>query len=103
VSLVNAQLSGSLLDGFRTAQNDMFTIILNDGSGPGDMTGTFVGLSEGAALTFSGVPFRISYRGGDGNDVVLISQIPEPGTLGTLLGGLAALTGLRRFRRAKVG
>ena len=45
------------------------------------------------------VQFQINYAGGDGNDVVLTTVVPEPGTL-----SLAALAGaglvLRRRRRA---
>ncbi len=37
----------------------------------GTITNTFAGLSEGASVTINSVPFKISYVGGDGNDVVL--------------------------------
>ena len=36
--------------------------------------GTFKGLAEGATFTVSGYVFKISYVGGDGNDVVLSVQ-----------------------------
>jgi len=45
-----------------------FTIINNDGTDP--VIGTFAGLPEGAILT-TRHRFRVSYVGGDGNDVVL--------------------------------
>jgi len=48
---------------------DKFTIIQNDGSDA--VVGTFHGLAEGATITQGGVTFTISYKGGDGNDVVL--------------------------------
>ena len=46
-----------------------FTLIDNDGSDA--VTGTFRGLAEGAVLPIGGENFRISYAGGDGNDVAL--------------------------------
>ncbi len=51
---------------------DTFTIVENDGTDP--VTGTFNNLPEGAVLPFASLPvrLRISYRGGDGNDVVLV-------------------------------
>lgn len=43
--------------------------------------GTFAGLAEGSEFTSEGVLWRISYQGGDGNDVVLsVAAVPEPGT-----------------------
>jgi acetyl esterase/lipase len=46
-----------------------FTIIDNDGSDP--VNGTFAGLAEGSIFGVGPYKFRITYRGGDGNDVVL--------------------------------
>jgi hypothetical protein len=40
------------------------------------VVGTFAGLPEGARLTVQGQNFQISYRGGDGNDVVLTPLLP---------------------------
>ena len=51
-----------------------FTIIDNDGSDP--VNGTFADLPEGAALTSGAFRFLITYRGGDGNDVVLHNVTP---------------------------
>ena len=45
------------------------TIISNDGTAP--VTGTFLGLPEGAIINDLWDSFRISYVGGDGNDVTL--------------------------------
>src|SRR5205085_3212114 len=47
-----------------------FTVIANDGTDP--VSGTFAGLAEGATITLGGGTLRISYIGGDGNDVVLL-------------------------------
>jgi hypothetical protein len=44
--------------------------ILDDGS-PSAISGIFIGLPEGASIVVSGMTFRISYVGGNGNDVTL--------------------------------
>lgn len=67
VSLGSASLNATL--GFPSAISNSFTIIDNDGSDA--VTVTFAGLTEGATVNVSGTPFRISYIGGSGNDVVL--------------------------------
>ncbi|MET9830264.1 autotransporter [Streptomyces sp. NPDC006385] len=41
-------------------------------------TGTFTGLEEGERLQLNDTTYRISYRGGDGNDVVLTAVTPSP-------------------------
>jgi autotransporter-associated beta strand protein len=48
-----------------------FTVIDNDGNDP--VTGTFAGVPEGGTIISSqnGQPYRVTYIGGDGNDVVL--------------------------------
>ncbi|HSY51284.1 MAG TPA: Ig-like domain repeat protein [Thermoanaerobaculia bacterium] len=55
--------SGTLVPG------QSFMIIKNDGTGP--VSGTFADLPEGTVLGSGSYRFRISYVGGDGNDVVL--------------------------------
>ena len=52
-----------------TSVGDTFTIIQNDGTDP--VEGTFAGLAEGAWFTVGTAMFTITYKGGDGNDVVL--------------------------------
>jgi autotransporter-associated beta strand protein/T5SS/PEP-CTERM-associated repeat protein len=69
VTLSNATLASTF--GFTPALGDVFKIIDNDGSDP--VIGTFLNLSEGALLTNGAVVVRISYAGGDGNDVTLTS------------------------------
>ena len=49
--------------------NTSFVIIENNDTAP--VTGNFLGLPEGAAFFAGGFTWKISYRGGDGNDVVL--------------------------------
>ncbi len=64
--------------GFVPAVGQIFTIIDNDGSD--SVSGSFIGLPEGATLDIGGYPFTISYlgKGGTGNDVVLVSQSGDP-------------------------
>ena len=77
VDLGSSTLNTLLLNNFVGKQGDQFKIIDNDGSDP--VTGTFNGLAEGATFTVGGTQFRISYVGGDGNDVVLtIVNSPVP-------------------------
>jgi hypothetical protein len=65
---VAGQLDVSLPSG-SPAIGQSFTIIDNDGSDP--ISGTFSGLPEGTKIIGNGFAYRISYVGGDGNDVVL--------------------------------
>jgi fibronectin-binding autotransporter adhesin len=69
VDLGQATLDAVLVNGFAPAVGDAFVLIDNDGTDA--VTGTFLGLSEGAVVAVNGVAFSISYLGGDGNDVVL--------------------------------
>ncbi|MER6558151.1 autotransporter-associated beta strand repeat-containing protein [Streptomyces sp. NPDC001027] len=43
-------------------------------TGDGPTTGTFDGLREGAEVKLADTVYRISYKGGDGNDVVLMAK-----------------------------
>lgn len=78
--------------------NQVFTIL--DNRSPAPIDGFFLDLPEGAVLErpWGGNTyyFRISYVGGDGNDVTL-TVIPEPVALAALL-GLASLAGITRRR-----
>ncbi|MGH1556613.1 hypothetical protein ACRAWF_47255 [Streptomyces sp. L7] len=47
------------------------TVTVLDHTGDAPTTGSFTGLREGSKLKLAGTTYRISYRGGDGNDVVL--------------------------------
>jgi len=57
--------------GFTPVLNDEFVIIDNDGTDP--VTGAFAGLPEGSLVPggIAGRVARLTYKGGDGNDVVL--------------------------------
>ena len=67
VNLNGAGLSGSL--GFVPAVGDEFVIIANDGADP--VVGTFLGVPQDGTVLLDGTLFRVSYKGGDGNDVVV--------------------------------
>ena len=59
------------------ATNTVFTIIDNDGNDA--VSGTFAGLANNATFFQSGYTWRISYVGGDGNNVTLtILAAPQP-------------------------
>lgn len=70
---VNLLTSGS----YTPVNGDWFTIVENDGTDP--ITGIFTGLAEGATISnflSSGLNAKITYLGGDGNDVVLTVGTP---------------------------
>lgn len=58
-----------LYGGFVPKVGQSYTIISNGSSSP--ISGTFTGLPEGATYTNQGVTYKVTYKGGDGNDVVL--------------------------------
>ena len=69
VDLNGGSLDLTYLEGGVIKKGDTFTIIDNKGTIP--VQGTFKDLPEGAEITAGGVTFKISYVGGDGNDIVL--------------------------------
>jgi len=78
--------------GFAPSLGQRFTIVDNKGSEA--VVGTFMGLDEGALIDeFLGVDWsaRISYRGGDGNDVVLTVYPPAETRL-ALSDGILVIT-----------
>lgn len=84
--------SGSTLGGTLSLQvlgvmvNDTDTFTLVERAGTAAMPGTFAGQPEGSTVLFNGVTKRVTYAGGDGNDVALI--VPAPGaTLDAQLSG----------------
>ncbi|HKS23927.1 MAG TPA: Ig-like domain-containing protein [Thermoanaerobaculia bacterium] len=68
VALGNAQLDFSSPT-YTPPTGTVYTLVSNDGADP--VSGTFAGLPEGAVINGSNFTARISYHGGDGNDVTL--------------------------------
>ncbi len=74
---VDGQLSVELIDGFTLRGGQEFLIADIGGS----LLGRFNGLAEGDRVgRFDNRDLYISYSRGDGNDVVLFSGVPEPGS-----------------------
>lgn len=62
-----------------SAPQDVPEITVLDHRGRARTSGTFTGLKEGARLKPAGTAYRLTYRGGDGNDVVLTAdRAPRP-------------------------
>jgi len=90
VDLTGGTLNASLYNSYKPKAGESYTIISNDGVDA--VTGTFSGLAEGATFTLNGNVFKITYKGGDGNDVVL-SVVSVPATPDTGFG----TTGIHPF------
>lgn len=104
---LTANTNFTLAFGYVPAVGETFTIINNDAA---DLISFSVGAlftyNGGSALaddtrftTPQGFEFEINYNGGSGNDVVLTTIVPEPGSATVLLAGIGMLAGLQRFRR----
>ncbi len=74
-------LSGALkvFSGITPPSGATFLIIDNDGADA--VSGTFIGLPEGALLIVGGNAFAITYHGGDGNDVALNATVVKVGSV----------------------
>ncbi len=70
VDLGGATLEAIVGGGYVPAVGERLLIVDNDGAAD-PVVGTFAGIAEGGAFTSGGHAFRVSYAGGDGNDVVL--------------------------------
>jgi hypothetical protein len=68
-AILDILVSDPLVDG------EDFVLIDNDGTDA--ITDTFDGLPEGAVVNATGGFFKITYEGGDGNDVVLSALVPD--------------------------
>jgi autotransporter-associated beta strand protein len=92
VNLVNVNLIPFV--GFTPAPGDSFIIINNDGAD--SVNGTFNGFPEGTVFTNNGTALKISYAGGDGNDVVLqaISPSAQLTAITALTNGVKQIEGL---------
>lgn len=103
---LSGDLAGSTLTFEPTNYQDVFFIIVNNGTGT--TSGTLNGIGEGGSIFISGQEFQISYTsdfatgftvGGSGNDVALLA-VPEPSAVVSILSGVGMLLGFRRRRRA---
>lgn len=77
------RLAGDLdLAAAATSTKHAGKITVLDHQGRAKTSGTFTGLKEGRKLQLDDTTYRISYRGGDGNDVVLtaVTAAPSPGS-----------------------
>ena len=75
VLLGNASVAGLAVDGFSAAPGQVITLIDNRGDVP--VRGEFAGQPEGSFMWVGLTTYRLSYVGGDGNDVTLsVSGIP---------------------------
>lgn len=83
VDLGGSVLAVDLAGSFRPTNGFSFLIIDNDGTDP--VIGTFAGLPEGTVFGGAGLPFRISYVGGTGNDVVITRIAAPPSTLSSIV------------------
>ena len=104
-------LTTTRFNDYTPKQGQSFTII--DVAGTQAVSGTFKDLPEGATFTQNGIVFKITYTGGDGNDVVLTVQnqptTPDTGfalisanpllTLGATAGAAIVLVGMARKTR----
>lgn len=68
----NSVLATSRYNNYTPTEGQVFTII--SVAGTHGVQGTFKDLAEGATFTQNGVVFKVSYVGGDGNDVTLTVQ-----------------------------
>jgi len=98
VDLGGCALSVDLLGWFKPTNGFSFLILDNDGTDP--ILGTFAALPEGAVFGGDGLPFRISYVGGTGNDVV-ITRVAAPAT--TLTSVTAHANGQVRIEGQGIG
>ena len=114
LSSTTSTITTSRYNSYTPTQGQVFTIIDNQGSSA--VSGTFSGLAEGATFEQNGVVFKISYVGGDGNDVTLTVQnvptAPNTGfsmlfanpvlTLGvTLISAVSIIAVSRKLRSVK--
>jgi hypothetical protein len=77
LELGGATLDVSMIGGFTPTLGQVFEIIENDDTDL--VSGNFAGLGEGATLFVGGNTLRVSYLGGDGNDVTLTAISAGPG------------------------
>jgi hypothetical protein len=86
---------------YTAAIGQSFTIL--DVLGPDVISGQFMNAPDGSVVLANGQSFLVSYEGGNGNDLTLMT-VPEPTSL-SLLGVCATwrmISHLRRLRRRQM-
>ncbi len=89
VDVTGSTLVASLYNGYVPKVGESYTIIDNDLVDA--VMGTFAGIAEGGTYTNEGTTYSVTYKGGDGNDVVLTvtnvdaSKLPAKPNTGLLL------------------
>lgn len=86
--LNNAALTVTNLGTGAPAAGSRFLVVDNTSATP--VAGTFAGLGEMALLDVNGSPFRISYIGGDGNDIILLEASTVTSVVPQKITGLTA-------------
>lgn len=82
VNLSGGSLDPELLNGFQPSVGQAFKIIDNQGGSA--VNGTYNGLPEGAVFAVGSTKFQITYKGGDGNDVLLTVVSPDTPVTATI-------------------
>jgi autotransporter-associated beta strand protein len=77
VDLTGGTLALTVSSRLDSQPGDTF-LLIDNGNGATPVVGTFANLPEGAVLGQTGYTFRLSYEGGDGNDVTL-TTLTAPG------------------------
>lgn len=103
----NTALSISLLGGYVPLLGQSWVLVKNDATDPFN-TGAFrftnngLPIEDNTPFLLGGQNYLLHYNAGTGNDVVLVSAVPEPGTATLLLGGLGVCAAFRRRARRGV-
>lgn len=95
VNIQQAALAVTLLTNGTLAAGSSFMII--DNTGTAAVSGTFNGLPELGVVTIGSYQFRITYRGGNGNDVVLLDDRIVPVTIISALSDTALVGRAHRY------
>ena len=97
VAVTGAVALGATLNvtlNFAAPTGQVFTII--DSAGTDAVVGTFAGKGEGSTIVAGGRALRVSYVGGDGNDVT-VTVIPPPAVTEVFVSGSTWTSGYRSY------
>ncbi len=94
--LLGGSLSVLMFGDFTLSKGQSFEVVLIESI----LSGTFLGLGEGALIGNFGEDLFITYQAGDGNDIALYtSPVPLPAAAWLFLSGLVGLVGVRKRGR----